>query len=349
MRKDRESNFELLRILAMFMIIGCHFFAYVNAGEFLSLEYKQNMYFFKVMQSFCICGVNLFVLISGWFMVERNCINIRKIIDLILQVAWWGGIGFCLIVMSGRALFSVKELIKVMFPVITGGRWFVKAYIIYFLFIPFINLAISVMEKKAHEVLLLIMFILFCIWPTFFSFPPIDDYGYGFIHFVFLYVIVSYIKLYSKKLPHKLICLLGYIIFGGIITIESFVGISMAWGYNNIFVVFSALSLFLFFVQIEFYSKIVNILALCAFGVFLIHTDNFFSELIFGMLFHSSERMYGNVIKFAITFFVCLFVFYIFGFLLEWIRKISVGKVINGMINKCFFCNYKIEVVKKKE
>ena len=61
MRKDRESNFELLRILAMFMIIGCHFFAYVNAGEFLSLEYKQNMYFFKVMQSFCICGVNLFV------------------------------------------------------------------------------------------------------------------------------------------------------------------------------------------------------------------------------------------------------------------------------------------------
>ena len=76
----RKSNLELLRIVAMLMIIGLYYWAYNCAGDFYQINESVNNIFYIVTESFFICGVNLFVLISGWLFgfktvnfCKKNC------------------------------------------------------------------------------------------------------------------------------------------------------------------------------------------------------------------------------------------------------------------------------------
>ena len=69
MQKTRNSNIELLRIIAMLMILGLHvnFLAIgqPNAQEIISSPIQS---FIRLFAEYaCIVGVNVFVLISGWF------------------------------------------------------------------------------------------------------------------------------------------------------------------------------------------------------------------------------------------------------------------------------------------
>ena len=341
----RKSNIEILRILAMLFVIGLHFWGFNEAGVYFSENNSINENIYILSESFMICGVNLFVLISGWFLTATTKIKVRKIINLFLEVAIWGAIGFVLSIIFFDKVFNIKELIKTMFPVITGGRWFVKAYIIYIVFLPFINLAVNRMNKKSHKLLLIIMLFFFSIWPSFIPIPPVlDDYGYGFTHFILLYILISYIKLHVENYPSKLMCLSGYILSSLIVAKSYKLGIGMAWGYNYFFVILAAIFLFLLFIQFDFYNKWVNLLASCAFGVFLIHTDGFFSRLIYGGVFNAVNALSYNIIHLVLVLFICLPVFYLFATVLELIRKKICELTIDKVMNHIPFINHVFDI-----
>ena len=67
MLKKREANFELLRIIAMFMIITLH---YLYKGGLLT-EYveigKIDEMLYWLLECICAISVNVFVLITGYF------------------------------------------------------------------------------------------------------------------------------------------------------------------------------------------------------------------------------------------------------------------------------------------
>lgn len=70
MRAKRQANFELLRIVAMLMIIVLH---YLNKGGLL-VDYTSDRtgvnYAAHLAEAFCIVAVNCYVLLSGYFLVE---------------------------------------------------------------------------------------------------------------------------------------------------------------------------------------------------------------------------------------------------------------------------------------
>lgn len=140
--QGRQSNFELLRIIAMCMIIGLHYYGFYDASS--TIPYPSNNYtIFQLNESFCICGVNLFILISGYFSCKKqNFIDIRKICNLLIDVIFWGSLGFLIACFFSQREFDLKDLIKTTIPYFWGGRWFVKAYIILLFFIPFLNICI---------------------------------------------------------------------------------------------------------------------------------------------------------------------------------------------------------------
>ena len=80
-KQERQSNIELLRIISMFGIIILHYnntligkaFTYA-AGN----EVNYNILF--VLESIFICGVDLFMIISGYFMSFRSKRNVWKVI-----------------------------------------------------------------------------------------------------------------------------------------------------------------------------------------------------------------------------------------------------------------------------
>lgn len=331
--QDRLSNIELLRIIAMCMIVGLHYFGMGDANRVL-VNGTENYYLYHILESLCICGVDIFVLITGYFSISHDSIKMRKIVSLLVDVAFWGICGYCLAVLVGWKGVEFKETIKVALPILFNNRWFVKAYIILLLFAPFINMTFNLISKKSYNYLLLIFTCLFCIWPSFLPYPPVNVFGYGFMHFVFLYLIAGYISkfidvtlLSSSKLVFAFLLMLLLVI------LSSFF-MNMAWAYNYLFVVLLAIALFILFLKMSIKSRCINVLASCAFGVFLIHTSDFFGPLVYEKFFKVSESLYYSPLMLLLNFFVCIPVFYLFCFILEYTKKWLFGFSVDVVLRK---------------
>ena len=70
MKAKRQANFELLRIVAMMMIIVLH---YLNKGDLLAAYTTDRSavnYAAHLTEAFCIVAVNCYVLLGGYFLVE---------------------------------------------------------------------------------------------------------------------------------------------------------------------------------------------------------------------------------------------------------------------------------------
>ena len=338
--RERQSNLELLRILAMLMIVTLHFFS----GNRLPPRNTPNETVYFCYESLAICGVDLFVLLTGYFSVREDRIKLRKIVDLLIDVAFWCFIGFMLNVATGDRPFSLKELIRDMFPIIFGGRWFVKAYILLMLLVPFINRVSLTIDKKSFRTLLCIQLLLFSIWPSFLPNPPFDDYGYSFIHFITIYMIAAYMRLYVDRYPAKWLCICGYLASFAIVLLTKVMNWGYEWAYNYPFVIAEALFLFMYFKQISLKSSLTNRLASCAFGVYLIHTNSYFSSIGYDFLFHGSTAANGPVWLFVITVPACSLFFYFFGFVLESTRKLLFQFTVDPLCDRIPLINSGIPV-----
>ncbi len=69
MKNVRESNLDLLKIISILLIIMFHY-AFKSGYDFTN--FNINAYVIKVMYYFGELGVNLFVLISGYFMCKKK-------------------------------------------------------------------------------------------------------------------------------------------------------------------------------------------------------------------------------------------------------------------------------------
>ena len=83
--KSRQLNFEVLRIIAMGMVITLH---YLTKGEIL-LPLTDDLGSVNLLawliQSASIVAVNLYVLISGYFLIDTP-FRLEKLLKLLLQV-----------------------------------------------------------------------------------------------------------------------------------------------------------------------------------------------------------------------------------------------------------------------
>ena len=77
-RKDRMSNFELLRIISMLIIVIYHFALHgniINSAQGISKAVSNVLFIGGTL------GVNLFVLIGGYFMVDTD-FRIKRLLKL---------------------------------------------------------------------------------------------------------------------------------------------------------------------------------------------------------------------------------------------------------------------------
>ena len=83
--KTRQSNIELLRIFAAFGVIILHYNNAGIGGGFAAVaDGSLNQFIMMTLEMMVICAVNLYVLISGYFM--RDSYNYIQIHDTKLLV-----------------------------------------------------------------------------------------------------------------------------------------------------------------------------------------------------------------------------------------------------------------------
>lgn len=76
--KNRESKFELLRIVCMIFVITEHLVPHITDMQNV---YGVGYYVGNIANSFCVVAVNCFVLLSGYFGIKMK---LKKILQLVL-------------------------------------------------------------------------------------------------------------------------------------------------------------------------------------------------------------------------------------------------------------------------
>ncbi len=133
--KSRNTSLDSLRIISMLMIVILH----VNShGGVLNNISYVNTTIARLFEYFCVCAVNIFILISGYFLVDSK-FKLSRLIKLLLQVWFYSWVINIIMVLAGNATLSAKELISIAFPISYKEYWFITAYIIMYLLSPALN------------------------------------------------------------------------------------------------------------------------------------------------------------------------------------------------------------------
>lgn len=284
--RDRESSFELLRLLCMFLIVIHHFFVH---GLNIKGAYGDpaTVVFFDTG---LMCRIDVFILISGYFGISFKLTGAYKYYS---QLFFYGCIGYLIHVINGASIGKSLVLNSVFVIGASPGWWFAQYYFFLYLLSPLLNVAIKAMNKAQFGFVLILMTIL-NLYYSFVWRIPINSSGCGLFQFVYLYLLGRYIHILfdDKQLNFKLgvvttlfvvFCLLmGWV---GLIEMNKGVTLNSIFVYkvyNHPFVLLSGIFLFLAFVKVKFQSKWINWIASSTFAIYLIHENVYLSRIIYG-------------------------------------------------------------------
>lgn len=294
MKQERKSNFELMRIISMFMIIFWHII--IHGNLIYTSEGITNLVY-TILLAIFIVHVNSFILASGYFQYNKK-FSLKKFLKL-FGLQWFYKVAIVIFLSTlGIVKFSNYSLFKELLPIGTENYWFINCYLTLYLISPFLNKLINSLSKKEYQKLLFIYFILFSILPFITNNITISNNGYTIVQFSFLYLIGAYINKYPTKhinhlsrrkkqlifLTFFLSCaLLNFItiilaksisIYNNPILKEiSSTILSQQFNYSPPLVIIQTIFYFLFFETLNIRSKMINKIAAVILGVYLIH-DN---------------------------------------------------------------------------
>jgi surface polysaccharide O-acyltransferase-like enzyme len=285
--KKRLANFEALRSVAMLLIVICHFcnFALLPRG-FSSRGFGLlNFLVADALLVVCCVGVNVFVLISAYFLVHKE-LNFRRILRIWLQVLFYSTLISAIGWMIGKEPFTARNLFQAFFPVLNGRYWFVGPYIGLALLAPFLSKTVMALTKKEYQWLLVI---LTCICCTFTSGIPYGNRlgannGYSLIWFIALFFTGGYFRRFDPIQSKRTIGL-AFLLLAGVVYLfyigkafwryKTSGNLSLEFSSYNSFAYPLAVLAFLFFQKLpDNGSRIISLLARPAamtFGIYLIH------------------------------------------------------------------------------
>ena len=276
-RSKRRSSLELLRILGMLFIIAHHFSVH---GQYGGMEMSSFNGFIKsVLYTGGKLGVNIYVLISGYFLAKSDFKPRRAVNILTISFFYSMIIYFALLIAVPDFGFSWGNLETSIRIVHSRGYWFVGSYVVMVLLSPFLNKMMKVISEREHILLILLLLVTQLTLPGVAPMLPGSDN----VWFVTLYLIAAYIRLYPKKIfENKLVCGIACIVFCTVLALWE-----GASNMTNLFCLLPSVSLFCFFNSLDIKSnRFINLVASTTFGVYLIHDNLFIRQYLWGVWFN---------------------------------------------------------------
>ncbi len=286
----RQSNLELFGIVTMLFIIAHHYV--VNSGV-TKLVYASSLdrqaLFMLMAGAWGKTGINCFIILSAYFMCEKE-ITAQKIVKLVAEIIFYKTAFYLIFCVTGYTRFTVGQMRSALLPITAVGGDFVSAFLLFYLFIPFLNIFIRHLNEKLHIRLILLCLFIYTVMGTIPWFTVTMNYVSWFI---VLYFIGAYLRLYPKpifdnfKLQGTLFLLS---VIAAVISIHAFAEIYWAsadranspyypWALlsdcNRPLAVLVAVTGFLFFKNLKIgYHKWINTISASTFGVLLIHANS---------------------------------------------------------------------------
>ncbi len=292
-KKERESGIELLRIFAALSVVILH---YCFPGAFDALRAESDILPFNktlllgILECISICAVNVFIIITGYFLSTSERRSIGKPFGLLLQLVvinlgvWLFG------TIMGEHPFSIQGLIITALP----RSYFVSLYISLYLVSPYLNVIIHKLSIYEWKVFFLIVLSLFSVWEILVNIgddlvnanlatmSAISHWGGGcghtIVNFSLLYFIGAFLRKYHIQMGRVKSFLAFWfttllILVWFLLEVQHKSGIiNYTFGYYyNPLVILQSVLIFLFFSKLNFKSHLVNEFAKAAFTCYIIN------------------------------------------------------------------------------
>lgn len=264
--KERESSFELLRLIAQYMIVAYHILLF-----WFVLDGPNPQPIFEALWIPLHIGVILYVLISGYFGIRFSIKGLMRILAQLLVY----GLGLYLL---NHFIYGDPIKIKQLFFVSNTPYWFIRTYLFLYLLAPMVNKTIANISLTTRIVMLVVLSWISC-WTGLMGFDASMHEGYNVLHFVFLYLIGNTLYTYRDKfnsVPTYLVLSL-YLIgaIGGVLTVNAMSNNSLLFNvlfqYNSLVLIFNAVLFFMLFMRMHFQSRSINYMASSCLAIYLLH------------------------------------------------------------------------------
>jgi len=345
----RNSQLDLLRIVAMFLIVLHHITQGINSPlSVVPINVTQasaGISHFLLNTFFMLGGLGnlLFFMISAWFLLDKPAVKEQKIFYYVTEV-WIISILFLIgFLCFYKGDISSGDVIKSLFPTTFANNWFVTCYILFYAVHGLLNIVIQTLAKEKLLKLSLLLCFLYVGCNT-------VKNGLFFtsvlIFWISLYFAIGYIKMYLPKLADSqkingIILAVGLFGLWGMTFFTNWIGLHFGifqdkvyhWGgiYSVFWVLvgFALLNLFRMSSRsgkIGFFSKIAPYMLL----VYLIHENLLFRTYLRPQWFNQ-WYVYAENLNIVIS--VLLFALFIFiaSFMLSVLFDECCGKMIERL------------------
>ncbi len=355
----RETNIEILRVIAMLMVVGIH-----CIGNTAILERNMltpiNDFLCRYFKLLINVANGTFIIITGYYCINKG-FKLKRICNL-----WGRTIFYSLIIFAIVSIFGVGvDTLSSILPILGGKYWFITAYIVLCFIYPFYNILLNNLDRKKWKTLIIIMFTITIVK---YVFAPNGIFGH-FTTVMLFYTMGGYIRKFveiNKKGKYLTkYFLIGFIgaILGLIIHKLHYSSIdfkSVKPIINNLFFSFQdmvnpistimVVFLFLKFRTIEIKNEqlqqLVSYIGPSLFSVYIIHENvNIRFYWLFTGIFKLAQTPF--FIPYLLLLVVAVFcICIVIDFIRRWAyAKLKKVQIINKMVNKI---NEKIELVEQK-
>lgn len=336
--KSRMANLELLRCLAMMMVIVLH---YLDKGNILpdlsGTEMNVMGIVAWILEALCIVAVNVYMMISGYFLCTSS-FKLSRLLQLWLQVWTYSVIIGVIAVFAGilpTAEVDTHYFLTLLFPVSMGHYWFMTAYVFLYLLLPLVGAGVRKMSKEQMQLALVLLLVVFSLSKTIL---PVrlekDGQGMDCLWYLCVFVMAAYIRRFGLKfLEKKMRALWLYLAACLAIVAESFVLrqiylrtgsmgrlLSISFEYNHLLPFLAAIGLFMFFLQVKASGKLAGVAVKAApytLGVYLLHENEGVRYAWETWLGADKVNSVGSLLLYTVLAVLCVFVC---GILVELIR-----------------------------
>ena len=269
MIKERQSNFELLRIVCILLILTMHSISQVQVSELSTF----NVYLSHIVSSIGNIGVSCFLLISGYF-------GIKFKLERFIQLAFLTTLYAVVVYLFQKGFVVDGGIVKALLVIPLYDNWFVSCYLLLTLFAPYLNDFVQSLSKKQYVKLLFIMIVCFCILPTAFNTPwytILFGGGKCLPYVIFLYLMGRFLRLHMNIDVVRSKALFAFFVFQVLILVGN---VSMEHFMHkpckvlaldcSPLILGSAISMFYLFRSFCFHSKLINSISASVLAIFLL-------------------------------------------------------------------------------
>lgn len=347
MGEKRSSSFELLRLVAMFMVVlgHCALASAQNVEPYLGIIDNIGW----GIWAFTACAVNLFFLLTGYFSKSSN-FKLSRVLKIWLTTIFYS-IVLYLVISLAMGSFAVLDGMEYVFPVFLKKYWYMQTYIVVALVAPFIIYALERLDTRKISFLVCVLILFFSVHQTFIKVSVTLDttQGYGFIWACCLLVVGHWIRRIQDKVISKLpavVYLMGYILISCaifatnclIVKFDIAQGVTSRgnfYAYNSLSVFLQSICLFCAFVRLsekKQYWKGINYLSRNTLAVYLISAHPLLLYPLWNKYFNMSQ-WWGKpvtyiILAFVLTAFVMIVCIFIDKAVDRVYQMIGIGKMI---------------------